>query len=452
MRGTAANYHIASTDKIYHEAEGKKFAWWTTGSISLSVSDPLSATFYGRLLQVYQEADKIWRGIVEMRSSGWQTLWRDYYWLDSSDGSRKIAYRVCDQAAWYLSVMPANSTTMASSLSISTAGLGSSSIFYMIPYPGSGKPDEWAIKTPGGAKVLMARINHDTTQAVTGEAAFFPVSANPTPSLWKVTRFGLSYPLGDRYTLGDMIGRNHLWVRTSSVPSSVTTIATVTAEPPCVSGMLFFIEDLSKNVPTGVAHATTDMKTWNEIVIPTLLLYTVNGKSPLVDQGAIGVIARSWELDPNVDKTMVDAVKTNYCLSNPKSPECACLSRRTIDPTYTAIKKSFPTPDRCWYKNCLDVPGNGRILITKALVDDTKCVNVCQSLIQIIGSTGVNLADAQQITTCPISSTPTPDPTPAVAAGGLTDKQKMTLALAGGSAVVVFAVLGITLVLVLAKK
>lgn len=71
---------------------------------------------------------------------------------------------------------------------------------------------------------------------------------------------------------------------------------------------MFYFYDLSVagGVKSGADVAPSNIYTWNDKVIPNLLMLNVNGTSPFVDTGRIGEIARSWELDVDVDSAMLD--------------------------------------------------------------------------------------------------------------------------------------------------
>ena len=437
----SAVYEWPRSNEVFHATDGKTFAWWDRKTFSLKPT----STSYEAILAKFEEAYTIWNNIKSMTTPSWASIWAEgegkYTWINSKGGERPVTIKA--RGAFVTSGSDGRLF----------ANMGTPETFYM---ECSSTPDVWTIRSATG-KYFWAEVGKtaDGSPYMTRRLILDSRGLSSYATRLWVRPYGLVGGVS-LWTSAD-VGKDYY--ATATTEGMMTKTPLGTAADPSYNPQMFFIQDLNRaSIPAVATVATRNMKLWNDTVIPSLLVTPIGGVSPLVDHGRIGEIARAWETDPDVDKTMMDSVKTDYCLVYPGTPECACLARNIVDATYRKLKPSLPMSDRCWYANCADVPGNGMVLITQRMVDDTKCVDVCQSLIQVIGSTDVNLPDVQQITTCQLPANVISDvdidvdtrvdDTAAIKAA---EKRKMLFA-AVGSSVVAFAVAGIIITVLLMRE
>jgi hypothetical protein len=137
---------------------------------------------------------------------------------------------------------------------------------------------------------------------------------------------------------------------------------------------------------------------------PSYSLYPYTGVTPdtcsrFVSIGDEGDWVRSWQngvLVPNTVSPSIssytDEAKTEYCNANIDAPECACLNRSIVDPSYNQLQTFTPASPYCWYIPCQD---STRYLITSDLI--TTCdATVCNSITANIAQTGGSITDAQK--------------------------------------------------------
>jgi hypothetical protein len=435
VNSTNVIYTKAFTNGVYYAAEDKRFAWWGKQTF---VCTPKDSTEYDSVLEKFKEAYQIWQEFLDTKSvASFTQKWGQYTFNSYDNGDRKVGIRAMAFEGKYLSAH--GDGTMRPT---ATSYNGASELFRLTPAPGN-PPDAWLIRNSSGS--YLNREYDSSTSKFTKRAIFSGGGStlNLTGYIWYTMSCFGGVAIYSPSTYNYYVGITDQGLYVGSVNEGIMS------PPP--SGALGFIDVNVDPNPAGVAAA--NIATWNQTVIPTLLSFKINGKSPLVDPGEIGEIARKWEVDlENVDKTMIDQLKNEYCSANPTFDECKCLSARFVDPLYTTLKLS--APDGCWYQHCSGQIGDGKTLVTTKIVDERKsCPDVCQNLIKVVNSTNVSIKDVRLITTCTI-----PDSGGGGGGGGtttetgLTTKQKEIIVVAVGGSVVVLSSLGLMLLLLSQRK
>jgi hypothetical protein len=134
-----------------------------------------------------------------------------------------------------------------------------------------------------------------------------------------------------------------------------------------------------------------------------------------------------------------DSVVINYCLANPNSPDCKCITRVTNDESYRLLKSSSPFNDGCWYVPCV---GQSVYLTTSDLRNPSCPDNFCQLIINNLQNRGdINIKDISSGINCD-TSTVSPIVPPGSGSGG-NNGEKQETALDDVSVILLVSLVGI---------